>query len=109
MPNIFYKTQLFYVGLFMFLTIHLQSNWLSKQPAKLYSVLSVCVPGWAVCSDHSGHHMHRAVVKGVLVHAVWQTVWCVLLRQYYLELVLPVQGKEKQSCCSCFAVKFFLS
>ena len=109
----------------LFLKIHLQSNWLStshrvlikfyvlqsvfhlKQPVKMYFVLSVCVPGWTVCSHHSGHHMHWAVDKGVLVLAVWQTVWCVLLRQYYLELVLHVQGKEKQSCCSCFAVKFF--
>ena len=45
------------------------------------------------------------MVKGVLVLAVWQTVWCVLLHQYYLELVLLVQGKGKQS--HHFAVKFF--
>lgn len=74
---------------------------------KLYCVLSVYVPAWTVCSGHSGHHMHSAVVKGVMVSAVQKTVCCVLLRQYYLELVLHVQGKEEELFlypCTCFAI-----
>lgn len=69
------------------------------------------VPARAVCSAHSCHHMHRAVVKGVMVRAVQTTVCFVLLHQYYLELDLHVQGEEElsQFICSCLAFLLLLN
>lgn len=54
----------------------------------------VIYPGYTSHNQYNQEHYHAPTAdKDLLVCAVPTTVCCLLIRQCYLELVLPVQGK----------------